>query len=1012
MTQAAIERMITSRINAALTSDRARRENVGNNASRAGRSGQGEVAAMGLKVVNQIPWIEMKQFMTVEFCPAEEVQKMEHELWNMKVKEFNIVAYTHRFNELALMCPRMVESESVKIDAYIQVLSENIKGEVTYFKPANLSEVVCMTHKLMDQKLQAKHERAMEGNKRKWENFQSGNSIQNQGIQNVRNQNGLSIILGIANQHGNENIVAAWAKGNSNGINGNLIRLLKRKKQGFNSLLRNLISWLLQEEQYIGLLEPIPEPHQVPQNDSNVISEVSSVEQGKIIATSESKCKSDWFKGDNACTSNPQEPISKRFPNSTFSMTGGQNWFATLLISLLFEYKPMDKEDHGDNKCDTCTISMERLGIRLGIARKRLLPLVQTLSLFGLVMIVEADKQGSNVVMGMFLLNNRYACVLFDSGSDKSFVNTRFTYLIDISLNKLDVSYEVELSNRKVVSTNIVLRGCTINLVNHLFEIDLMPIELGTFDVIIRMDWLAERDAVIVCGKKVVRIPCGNKTLIVEGDKASSRLKVISCIKDHVPVILDFPNVFLDDLTGLPSPRKVEFIIDLVPGAAPVSHALYRLTPFVMKELSIQLQELLEKGFIHPSSSSWGASVLLLKKKDGSFRMCSSVYSKIDLRSGYHQLRIKEEDIPITAFRTRYGHFEYQVMPFGLTNVPIVFMDLTNRGKEEDEAFEILKQKLCIKPKGTENFMVYRDASLKGFGVVLMQRENASRQLKVHEENYTTHDLELGAAVFALRWIEHLSNYDCEIRYHPEKANVVADALSQKEMIKPLRVRALVMTVHNNLPKQILDAQKEAMKKKNSRVGDSQLTDPELIRETTKKIVQIKNRLLAARSRQKSYADRRTKPLEFKVRDMVLLKVSPWKGIIHFGKHRKLSPRYIGPFKILARVGPVAYTLELLEELQAIHSTFYVSNLKKCLADENVIIPLNEIQLDDKLYFIEEPVEIVDREVKRLKQIQISIIKVRWNSRRGVEFTWEREDRFKNKYPRLFVEDERVDKSN
>ncbi|GJU45183.1 putative reverse transcriptase domain-containing protein [Tanacetum coccineum] len=188
-----------------------------------------------------------------------------------------------------------------------------------------------------------------------------------------------------------------------------------------------------------------------------------------------------------------------------------------------------------------------------------------------------------------------------------------------------------------------------------------------------------------------------------------------------------------------------------------------------------------------------------------------------------------------------------------------------------------------------------------------------------------------------------------------------------------------------------------------SEVGDSQLTSPELIRETTEKIVQIKNRLLTAHSRQKSYADRITKPLEFKVGDMVLLKVSPWKGVICFGKRGKLSPRYIGPLKILARVGPVAYTLELPEELQGIHSTFHVSNLKKCLVDKNLIIPLDEIQLDDKLHFIEEPVEIVDREVKRLKQSQIPIIKVRWNSRRGPKFTWEHEDQFRDKYPHLFA---------
>ncbi|GJY12398.1 putative reverse transcriptase domain-containing protein [Tanacetum coccineum] len=152
-----------------------------------------------------------------------------------------------------------------------------------------------------------------------------------------------------------------------------------------------------------------------------------------------------------------------------------------------------------------------------------------------------------------------------------------------------------------------------------------------------------------------------------------------------------------------------------------------------------------------------------------------------------------------------------------------------------------------------------------------------------------------------------------------------------------------------------------------SEVGDSQLTGPELIRDTTEKIVQIKNRLLAARSLQKSYVDKRLKPLEFKVGDMVLLKVSPWKGAVHFRKRGKLSPRYIGPFKILARVGPVAYTLELLEELKGIHSTFHVSNLKKCLAEGDVVVPMDEIQLDDKLHMIEEPEEIIDKEVKRLK---------------------------------------------
>ncbi|GKB43649.1 putative reverse transcriptase domain-containing protein [Tanacetum coccineum] len=222
-----------------------------------------------------------------------------------------------------------------------------------------------------------------------------------------------------------------------------------------------------------------------------------------------------------------------------------------------------------------------------------------------------------------------------------------------------------------------------------------------------------------------------------------------------------------------------------------------------MKELSEQLKELSNKGFIIPSSSPWGAPVLFVKKKDESFRMCidyrelnkltlknryplprindlfdqlqgSSVYSKIDLRSGYHQLRVREEDISKTAFRTRYGHYEFQVMPFGLTNAPAVFMDLMNR--------KLCNAPILALPEGSEDFIVYCDASIKGLGAVLMQREKviayASRQLKIHEKNYTTHDLELGAEH---RWLELLSGYDCEIRYHPGKANVAADALSRME---------------------------------------------------------------------------------------------------------------------------------------------------------------------------------------------------------------------------------------
>ncbi|GJY39760.1 hypothetical protein Tco_0426124 [Tanacetum coccineum] len=159
----------------------------------------------------------------------------------------------------------------------------------------------------------------------------------------------------------------------------------------------------------------------------------------------------------------------------------------------------------------------------------------------------------------------------------------------------------------------------------------------------------------------------------------------------------------------------------------------------------------------------------------------------------------------------------------------------------------------------------------------------------------------------------------------------------------------------------------------------------------------------AARDRQKSYADLKRKPMEFQVGDKVMLKVSPWKGVVRFGKRGKLNPRYVGPFKVLEKVGEVAYKLELPEELSRVHNTFHVSNLKKCHADEPLAVPLDGLHLDDKLHFVEEPVEIIGSEVKRLKRSRILLVKVRWNSKRGPEFTWEREDQFKKKYPHLFT---------
>ncbi|GJV72809.1 putative reverse transcriptase domain-containing protein [Tanacetum coccineum] len=392
------------------------------------------------------------------------------------------------------------------------------------------------------------------------------------------------------------------------------------------------------------------------------------------------------------------------------------------------------------------------------------------------------------------------------------------------------------------------------------------------------------------------------------------------------------------------------------------------------------------------------------------------------------------------------------------------------RPREQNWQRQTLKDKLCnapvlALPDGPEDFVLYKDKE--------WTHHNGSYESSAYlwsgKSEYAT----------AIRLIELFSDYDCEICYHPGKANVVADPLSRKERVKPKRVRAMNMILQSSIKDRILAAQKEVVHefavlqkgldemieqrndgtlyyldqiwvplKGEHRHGvpisiisdrDSRFTiqgfgqsnakalgtrlkgreqsmaynpqtdrhseryysktledmlralrpkglliGPELVQETTEKISQIKDRLKAARDHQKSYADKRRKPLEFSVGDYVLLKVSPWKGVVRFGKKRKLAPRFVGPFEIIKKVGHVAYRLDLPEELNGVHDTFHVSNLKKCLADPTLKVPLDEIRVDAKLNFVEEPVEILEREFKKLKRSRIAIVKVRWNSKNVV----------------------------
>ncbi|GJS11984.1 putative reverse transcriptase domain-containing protein [Tanacetum coccineum] len=711
----------------------------------------------------------------------------------------------------------------------------------------------------------------------------------------------------------------------------------------------------------------------------------------------------------------------------------------------------------------------------------------------------------SNIVTGTFLLNIRYASMLFESGADRSFVLTTFSALLNVIPSTLDVSYVVELADGITSEVNMILRGCTLGLLGHPFDIDLMPVELGSFDIIISMDWLAKYHAVIVCDKKIIRIPYGDEVLVIEGDRCNGgsklKLSIILCTKTQ---------------------------------------------KYIQKGCQVYLaQELSDKEFIRPSSSPWGAPVLFVKKKDGYFQMCidyhelnkltvknryplpiiddlfdqlqgSRVYSKIDLRSGYHQLRVREEDIPKMAFRTRYGHYKFQVMPFGLTNALAVFMDLMNRvckpyldkfvivfiddiliyskNKKEHEGHLKLilrllkKEELFAKfskcefwlskvkflghvinsegihvdppknelvkdwasPKtlteihqflglaeGSENFVVYCDASHKRLGTILMQREKIlSAQAEARkEENYITKDLygminkleprTDGTLCLNNRsWILCFGDLRALIMHESHKSkysiHLGSDKMYQdlKKLYWWLNMKVkiatywkweiIIMDFFTKLPKTstgqdtiwvIVDRLIKSAHFLPMREDDSM---EKLTRQYLKEVVsrhrvpvsiisnrngrftsyfwQLLQKALGTRldmstayhPQTDGQSERTIQTLEDILRACVLDFGKSYNGhlpLVEFlynnSYHTSIKA---APFEALYGFGTVSYRLELPEQLSRVHSMFHVSNLKKCLSNETLTIPLDEIQIDDKMHFIEEPVEIMDREVKLLKQ--------------------------------------------
>nr|GEU89275.1 hypothetical protein [Tanacetum cinerariifolium] len=989
--------------------------------------------AVGQDVAYAMPWAALKRMITDKYCPRGEIQNLESEYWNLKVKGIDLLNYTHHFQELALMCDRMFPEESVKVERYIDGLPDIIYGSVKASKPQSMQEAIEFATEMMDKKMLTHAERQAE-HKRKFDDTLRNTQHQQQPFK--RN-----------------NVARAYTAGSGD----------KNPYRGTKPLC------LKGNYHHDGPCAP-------------------KCTNCKKIAHLARDCKG-----------RPAAAANNNHNNNNNQKAQGANARGISCFEC-------GVQGHYKSDCPK---------LKNGNQRNR--------------------AGNGNVV------------------ARASFVSTAFSSLIDIILTTLDHGYDVELADGRIIWVNTLIRGCTLNFLNHPFNIDLMPKEMGSFDVIIGMDWLVKYHAVIVCDKKLVRVPFGDEILIFHGDGSNnghkSRLNIISCTKTQrylLKGIQDFPKVFPKDLPGNPPTRQVEFQIDLVPGVVPVARAPYRLAPSEMKELPDQLKELVDKGFIRPSSSPWGALVLFVKKKDGSFRMCidywelnkltiknryplpriddlfdqlqgSSVYSKIDLRSGYHRLReqlyakfskcefripkvqflghviesqcihvdptkiesIKDWASPKTATEIRQflglaGYYRRFIERF--SKIARSMTKLTQKkvkfdwGDKQEATFQIIKQKLysaliLALPKGSEDFVVYCDASIKG------------------------------------------------------KANVVADALSRKERIKPLRVHALVMTIGLDLPRQILEAQTEAMKPKNLKFEDvggmliENSKDPEKPRKEklephADETLYLNNRswlpcygelrtlimyeshkskysvhpgsdkmyqdmklqywwpnmkadiatyvskcltclkvkaehqkpsgLLAMGTRldmstayhpetdgqsertiqtlkdmlracvidfgngwerhlplveflynnsyhasikaasfealygrkcrspvcwAESYADVRRKPLKFQVSDRVMLNVSPWKRVVGSGKRGKLNPGYIGPFK----VGIVAYRLELLEQLSKVHSTFHVSNLKKCLSDEPLAISLDEVHIDDKLRFVEEPVEVMDREVKRLK---------------------------------------------
>ncbi|KAA0048491.1 ty3-gypsy retrotransposon protein [Cucumis melo var. makuwa] len=622
---------------------------------------------------------------------------------------------------------------------------------------------------------------------------------------------------------------------------------------------------------------------------------------------------------------------------------------------------------------------------------------------------------------------------------------------------------EVLLSKEKI-------KACRVEIANYVLDVTLLVLDMHDFDVILGMDWLLANHASIDCfGKEVVFNPSSGPSFKFRGADIVCIPKVISAMKaskllsqgtwgilasvvdtreqevflSSEPVVREYPDVFPDELPVLPPPREIDFVIELERGTAPISRASYRMARAELKELKVQLQELLDKGFIRPSVSPWGAPVLFVKKKDGSMRLCI-YYRKLN------KLRIRDSDIPKTAFRSRYRHYEFIVMSFGLTNAPAVFMDLMNRmfkdfldsfvivfiddiliyseteAEHEEHLHQVLENlranRLYAKFSKCE-FLLKKVSFLghvvssEGLSVDPAKIEavtNWPRPSTVSE----IHSF-LGLAGYYRRFVEDFSRIASPLTQLTRKRTPFVwspacessfQELKQKLVTAPVLIvldgsgsfviysdaskkglgcvmmqqgswdshlHLMEFAYNNNYQAIIGMAPFEALYGNCCRspvcwgeVGEQRMLGPELVQTTNTAIQKIR--------------------------------APPMKGVLRFEKKGKLSPRFVGPFDILERIGPVAYRLALPPSLFAVHDVFHVSMLRRYVADPTHVVDFEPLQISEDLSYEEQPVEILAREVKMLRNRGIALVKVLWRNHGIEEATWEREEDMRAQYPELF----------